>query len=89
MQRVDRRATAVEEGPYLRPNKKGIAKLIIIIIIQVMESKNYERHSETITIPPAHVGLRCDNRLPIWEQCASNLVNKSGSEPQLVCTPYC
>jgi hypothetical protein len=33
-----------------------------------MESKDYERHSETITIPPAHVALRCDNRLPIWEQ---------------------
>jgi hypothetical protein len=30
-----------------------------------MESKDYERHSETIIIPPAHVALRCDNRLPI------------------------
>jgi hypothetical protein len=29
-----------------------------------MESKDYERHSETIIIPPAHVALRCDNRLP-------------------------
>jgi hypothetical protein len=33
-----------------------------------MESKDYERHSETITIPPVHVALRCDNRLPIWGQ---------------------
>jgi hypothetical protein len=33
-----------------------------------MESKDYERHSEIITIPPAHVALRYDNRLPIWEQ---------------------
>jgi hypothetical protein len=23
-------------------------------------------HSETITIPPGYVALRCDNRLPIW-----------------------
>jgi hypothetical protein len=30
-----------------------------------MESKDYERHSETIIIPPAHVALRCDNRLPL------------------------
>jgi hypothetical protein len=29
---------------------------------------HYERHSETITIPPAHVAPCCDNRLPIWEQ---------------------
>jgi hypothetical protein len=28
----------------------------------------YERHSETVTIPPGHVALRCDSRLPIWEQ---------------------
>jgi hypothetical protein len=33
-----------------------------------MESKDYERHSETIIIPPAHVSLRYDNRLPIWER---------------------
>jgi hypothetical protein len=33
-----------------------------------MESKGYERHSETITTPPAHIALRCDNRLPIWGQ---------------------
>jgi hypothetical protein len=57
-----------------------------------MGSKDYERHSETIIIPPADVALRCDNRLPIWEQQrvtarASNLVNKSGSEPQLEWTP--
>jgi hypothetical protein len=24
---------------------------------------SYERHTETIIIPPAHVALRCDNRL--------------------------
>jgi hypothetical protein len=36
--------------------------IIIIIIIVLMESKDYERHSETIIIPPAHVALRCDNR---------------------------
>jgi hypothetical protein len=44
---------------------------IIIIVIQVYcptESENYERHSETITIPPAHIALHCDNRLPIWGQ---------------------
>jgi hypothetical protein len=29
----------------------------LIIIVQVMESKDYERHSETIIIPPAHVAL--------------------------------
>jgi hypothetical protein len=34
----------------------------------LMESKDYERHFETIIIPPAHVALRCENRLPIWEQ---------------------
>jgi hypothetical protein len=27
-----------------------------------MESKNYERHTETIIIPPAHVALRCVSR---------------------------
>jgi hypothetical protein len=27
-----------------------------------MGSKDYERNSETIIIPPAHVALRCDNR---------------------------
>jgi hypothetical protein len=59
-----------------------------------MKSKDYERHSETITIPPAHVALRCDNRLSILEQVegyarASNLVNKSRSEPELEYTPYC
>jgi hypothetical protein len=32
-------------------------------IIVLMESKDYERRPETITIPPAHVALRCDNRL--------------------------
>jgi hypothetical protein len=58
-----------------------------------MESKDYERHSETITIPPAHVALRCDNRfthLGVVEGYAraSNLVNKSRSESQLECTPY-
>jgi hypothetical protein len=45
--------------------------IIIIIIVQVfvlMESKDYKRHSETIIIPPAHVALRCDHHLPIWEQ---------------------
>jgi hypothetical protein len=26
------------------------------------------KDSETIIISPAHVALRCDNRLPIWEQ---------------------
>jgi hypothetical protein len=26
-----------------------------------MESKDYERHSETITIPPAHVSIRRQN----------------------------
>jgi hypothetical protein len=31
-----------------------------------MESKDYERHSDTIIIPPAHVALRCDNRLPFF-----------------------
>jgi hypothetical protein len=31
-----------------------------------MKSKDYERHSEIITIPPAHVALRYDNRLLIW-----------------------
>jgi hypothetical protein len=33
-----------------------------------MESKDYERHSDTNIFSPAHVALRCDNRLPIWEQ---------------------
>jgi hypothetical protein len=33
-----------------------------------MESEDYERHSKTITVPPAHVTLPCDNRLPIWDQ---------------------
>jgi hypothetical protein len=33
-----------------------------------MEFKDYERHSKTITIPPAHVALRGDIRLPIWKQ---------------------
>jgi hypothetical protein len=50
-----------------------------------MESKDYERYSETITIPPAHFALCCDNRFFLGSvegyTCASNLVNKSGSEP--------
>jgi hypothetical protein len=41
-------------------NKKFIIIIIVIIIIIIkfivlMESKDYERHSDTITIPPAHV----------------------------------
>jgi hypothetical protein len=54
-------------GGHLHIHREGI----IIIITQVycpMESKDYDRHSEIITILPAHVALRCDNRLPIWEQ---------------------
>jgi hypothetical protein len=47
-----------------------------------MESKDYERHSETITIPPAHVSPRCDKGYAR----ASIIANKSGSEPQLECT---
>jgi hypothetical protein len=51
-----------------------------------MDSKDYEKHSETITIPPAHVALRCDNRLPHLGAVegyarTSSLVNKSRSEP--------
>jgi hypothetical protein len=42
-----------------------------------MESKDYERYSETIIIPPVHVGLRCDNRLPIWEQPFSVVIRES------------
>jgi hypothetical protein len=45
-----------------------------------MESEDYERQFETIIIPPVHVTLHCDNRLPIWEQQgyarASNLVKQ-------------
>jgi hypothetical protein len=48
-----------------------------------MESEDYERHSETIVIPPAHVAPCCDNRLSMEAvegyARASNLVNKSGS----------
>jgi hypothetical protein len=42
-------------------NRSGLLSL-------TMESKDYEKHSDTIIIPPVHVALRCDNRLPIWEQ---------------------
>jgi hypothetical protein len=31
--------------------------------IVLIESKDYERRPETITMPPAHVALRCDIRL--------------------------
>jgi hypothetical protein len=41
--------------------------IIIFKFIVLMESENYEKHTETITIPSALVALRCDNRLPIWE----------------------
>jgi hypothetical protein len=59
-----------------------------------MESKDYERHSETIAIPPAHLALRYDNRYPFGSSRglharASSLVNKSASEPQLEWTPCC
>jgi hypothetical protein len=44
-----------------------------------VESKDYERHSETLTIPPAHVALRCHNRFQFGSSRglarASNLVN--------------
>jgi hypothetical protein len=54
-----------------------------------MESKDYERHSETITIPPTYVGQSLTHLGAVkYYARASNLVNKSGSEPQLECTPY-
>jgi hypothetical protein len=70
---------------------KARALLIIIIIIQVyclIESKDYERYSETITISPVHVALL------LWQSLAhfgavegyahaSNLVNFSVRTPIL------
>jgi hypothetical protein len=53
-----------------------------------MESKDYERHSKTITILPGHVALSCDMGAEGYAR-ASSLVNVSGSEPQLECTPHC
>jgi hypothetical protein len=41
-----------------------------------MESKDYERHSETTRLGAVEGYAR-----------APNLVNKSGSEPRLECTP--
>jgi hypothetical protein len=46
-----------------------------------MESKDYERHSETITIPPAHVGLRGGGRWSSGKYVGTTCLRAAGSSP--------
>jgi hypothetical protein len=43
---------------------------------------------KSTTIPPVHVALRREIRLPIWE-LHQTFFNKGGFEPQLERTPSC